>query len=296
MSGLWQRLAPRGGEQIVPATGPSARLTLATAAAMAFLAVFALALALAAGQLADRWSGALAGAATIRISAPEGQGAAQTEAALRVLAETPGIRSARALPKAEVEALLAPWFGLELSAADLPLPQVIALEMEGEGPDAEGLRLRLQGEAPGAVYDDHARFRAPLMAAAARLRALGFLALALIGGVTAAVITLAVHAAMAANRPVIAVLRLVGAKDRFIARAFVQRLTGRAALGAALGTGLGLIALWLMPQAAPEGGLLAGLGLSGRAFLWPLLFVPLAALIALLATARAAQRHLRDLP
>ena len=42
-------------DRIVPRTGQTARLTLAVSAAMAFLAVFALALSLASGRLADRW-------------------------------------------------------------------------------------------------------------------------------------------------------------------------------------------------------------------------------------------------
>jgi cell division transport system permease protein len=107
---------------------------------------------------------------------------------------------------------------------------------------------------------------------------------------------LAVHAAMAANRPVIAVLRLVGAEDRFIARAFVQRLTWRTAAGTLLGVSLGLFALLLLPRTGAEGDILTGLGFEGQSWAWPFLLVPLAALVALLATARAAHRHLRDLP
>ena len=58
-------------DRIVPRTGQTARLTLAVSAAMAFLAVFALALSLASGRLADRWSAALAQSATIRLSAAD---------------------------------------------------------------------------------------------------------------------------------------------------------------------------------------------------------------------------------
>jgi len=58
---------------VVPPTGITARLTAFAAAAMAFLTVFALALSLATGRLADRWGSALAQSSTIRISAPEEQ-------------------------------------------------------------------------------------------------------------------------------------------------------------------------------------------------------------------------------
>ncbi|MFN7053308.1 MAG: cell division protein FtsX, partial [Gemmobacter sp.] len=63
----------RQADRVVPPTGHTAWLTSFTAGAMTFLAVFALALSLAAGRMADRWSDALARTATIRISAPADQ-------------------------------------------------------------------------------------------------------------------------------------------------------------------------------------------------------------------------------
>ena len=65
-----------------------------------------LALSLAAGRLATSWGDELARASTVRISAPVGQVATQTEAALRLLQQTPGVASARALSEAEQQALL----------------------------------------------------------------------------------------------------------------------------------------------------------------------------------------------
>ena len=88
-------------DRVVPPTGHTVRLTLFSAAAMAFLAVFAMALSMATGRLAVRWGDELARSSTIRISAPAAQEAAQTEAALRVLSTTPGIKSARALTPEE---------------------------------------------------------------------------------------------------------------------------------------------------------------------------------------------------
>ncbi|MDZ4136865.1 MAG: cell division protein FtsX, partial [Paracoccaceae bacterium] len=101
----------RTADRVVPPTGHTAWLTSLTAATMAFLAVFALALSLAAGRVADRWSGALARTATIRVSAPADQLEVQTRAVLDVLSTTPGIADAKALSDADQRALLAPWFG-----------------------------------------------------------------------------------------------------------------------------------------------------------------------------------------
>lgn len=283
----------RQADRVVPPTGYTARLTIFTAAAMAFLAVFALALTLATGRLADRWSDALARTATVRISAPAGQMQTQTDAVMEVLRTTPGIAQARVLPDEEQRALLEPWFGPDLPVDALPVPQLIEVTETGDGYDAQGLRLRLAGEAPGAVLDDHTRWRRPLVTAAGRLRTLGWASLGLIALTTAAMITLAANAALAANARVIAVLRLVGARDIYIARAFVRRFTGRALQGAAAGTVLGMVAVALLPAADSAGGFLTGLGFRGAGWLLPLLIPPVAGAVAFVATRAAALRILR---
>jgi cell division transport system permease protein len=262
---------------------------------MAFLCVFALALSLASGRLADRWSEALARTATIRLSAPADQVQIQSDAILAVLATTPGIMSFRALDEAETRALLEPWFGPGLPVEALPIPRLFELVEAEPGYDATGLRQRLAAEAPGALLDDHTRWRRPLAEAAERLRLLGVLSIALIGAATAAMITLAARAALATNAEVIRVLRLVGAKDSFIARAFVRRFTLRALTGAALGTAAGTAGVAALPAADAAGGFLTGLGFTGTGWLWPLALPPVAALVAFAATRRAAFRKLREL-
>jgi len=299
VSGVLERLAAagmpsRGAERVVPARGSVAGLTAFTSAAMAFLAVFALALSLAAGRLADRWQAELAQTATVRIAAPEGQMEARVQAVLAVLSTTPGIGSARPLDSEEQRALLAPWFGPDLPLERLPVPRLIEVIETGGGPDVEGLRQRLAAEAPGAVYDDHGRWRAPLARAADRLRLLGGLVLVLIGAAGAAMVTLAANASLASNAQVIGVLRLVGARDAYIARAFVRRFTRRAALGAAVGTVLGMLMLLLLPAEQPEGAFLTGLGLRGGQWFWPLVIPLLGAAVAFLATRHAAMRALRE--
>ena len=282
-------------DRLVPPTGFTARLTLFAAGAMAFLAVFALALSMASGRLAQRWGDELAKSSTLRISAPVEQLAGETAAALKVLETTPGIASARAMTAEEQKELLSPWFGPDLPVETLPIPQLIEIFETPEGYDAAGLRLRLQAEVPGAILDDHTRWRRPLEQAAARLRLLGLLSIALIAAVTGAMITLAANAALAANAQVIAVLRLVGAQDDYIAKAFVRRFTLRAFTGAAAGTVAGFAAVFLLPEAQSGGGFLTGLGFEGASGVWLLLVPVLAAVVAFLATGSAARRTLKGL-
>ncbi|WP_176473811.1 cell division protein FtsX [Actibacterium ureilyticum] len=282
-------------DRVVPPTGFTVRLTIFTAAAMAFLAVFALALSLATGRLADRWSDALARTATVRISTAPGQLQAQTDAVLEILRTTPGVADARALDIEEQRALLAPWLGPDVPIDDLPVPQLVELTETEDGFDAEALRLRLSAETPGAVLDDHTRWRRPLVRAAQRLRMLGLLSMLLIALTTAAMITLAAQSALAANARVIQVLRLVGARDTYIARAFVRRFTGRALIGAVGGTVLGMLAIAFLPSASSAGGFLTGLGFSGAQWLWPLILPPLVAVLAFWSTRATVLRMLKEL-
>ncbi|WP_299354074.1 FtsX-like permease family protein [uncultured Shimia sp.] len=282
-------------DRVVPPSGFTARLTSFAAAAMAFLAVFALALSLASGRLAKRWGDELAHSSTLRISAPVEQMAEQTATALRVLETTPGVADARALSSEEQSALLEPWFGPDLPLETLPVPQLIEIVETETGYDAAGLRLRLSAEVPGAVLDDHTRWRKPLEQAAGRLRMLGWISIILIAATTGTMITLAANAALAANAQVIAVLRLVGAQDSYIAHAFVRRFTLRALVGAVVGTVTGIVAVMLLPAAQEAGGFLTGLGFQGLAWGWPVLIPLLAAMVAYIATGAAARRTLSEL-
>jgi cell division transport system permease protein len=280
--------------KIVPPTGYTARLTVFTAAAMAFLAVFAMALSLATGRLADRWSAELARTSTLRISAPVDQADAQLRAAINVLETTPGVAAARALTLDEQRDLLEPWFGPDLPLEALAIPQLVEIIEEGDGYDSTGLRARLQAEVPGAVLDDHTRWREPLVEAAGRLRSLGWISILLIASSTAAMITLAAQAALASNAQVIRVMRLVGAQDSYIASAFVRRFTVRALIGALAGTVFGLLAVMILPSADVAGGFLTGLGFQGWHWFWPLIIPPLAAIVAFIATRAAALRTLKE--
>ncbi len=283
-------------DRVVPPTGFTARLTLLAAGAMAFLAVCALAISVSSGRLAERWSAALDGTATLRITAPEDQQAAQETAALQVLNTTPGVLSARALSDQELSALLVPWLGAGLDLSTLPVPRMIEMTIApGDAFDPAGLRLRLSAEVPGAVLDDHGRWREPLVKAAGRLRLLGWVSACIILAAVATMVTLAANAALAANAQVIAVLRLVGATDQYIALAFMRRFTLRATTGAVAGTIIAVLFLAFVPSRGAEPGLLTSLGFAGWSWVLPCLVPLLCGLVALAATASAARSALRSL-
>ena len=280
-------------ESVVPRTGFTAILTIACAAAMAFLAVFVLALALSAGRQAADWEASLADTATVRISAPAEMADVQADTVETILSQTPGIGATRRLTDDEQALLLQPWFGSDLPVESLRLPILIDVTLTEGGPDVIGLRQRLSAEAPGAVYDDHGRWRAPMVDAARGLRTLSLIALILIATVTGVTVALAASAAISANGQVIDVLRLVGAEDRYISRAFTRRFTLRTLAGASVGVVFGLIAVALIPTVA-GGGLASAVGFRGAEWIWSALVPFVAAVLAFAATRAAAARRLNE--
>ncbi|WP_424985898.1 cell division protein FtsX [Microbulbifer sp. S227A] len=281
-------------DRVVPPSRITTHLTLFAAAAMGFLAVFALAMAMTASRVADRWSGDLSQSATLRISGDAEQREARTAAVLDILGETPGIASARPLRPEEQAALLAPWLGDDLPLGELPLPQLIDVVADRPGYDTDALQQRLSDEVPGAILDDHSGWRAPIVDAARGLRRLGMISLLLIVGTMAATVTLAARATLAANAQVVEVLRLVGAEDRFVAAAFVRRLTLRALAGSGAGVVLGVLAVLLLPSGGETQGFLAEIGFRGFGWLAPLVVPVVTVAVAFAAAGVAARQKLAE--
>ena len=148
----------------------------------------------------------------------------------------------------------------------LPLPLLIEVATDRDrARTRRASALRLAAEAPGAVFDDHAAWRQPLVATAERLRVFALGCLGLMALALAAVLGLGGAARRSRpTAPAIETLRLVGARDGFIAGAFTRRFTRRAAGG---GAGGHRRSAWccsrLLPRASEQGFFLVGIGLVG---------------------------------
>ncbi|MEL6268014.1 MAG: cell division protein FtsX, partial [Pseudomonadota bacterium] len=240
---------------LVPAAGWAPALVVLAAAGMAFLAVVALAAGLAAAALGEDWRRDLSGSATVRLTATDDTSLARV---LDILAETEGVAGARPLAPDEQRALLAPWLGDGPILDALPVPRLVDVRLEGPGPDPVRLAARLEAAAPGTVYDNHGRWRGPLLDAAAAIERLALLAVALVGAVAAGTVALAARASLAGNAETVRIIRLIGGSDGFVARAFVRPLALRTAAGALGGAVVAAAVLLLLPGGV-EGARAAGL-------------------------------------
>ena len=260
---------------------------------MAFLAALALGGVLIASRSAETWQAGLAGRLTVQIL-PQGQAAPEREvnAAIKLLQSTPGVVSAGLLSDADNLALVEPWLGRDAVVSALPFPKLIDVRLApGATPDIAGLERKLKAASPHAVLDDHRRWIGRLRNTANTVVLSAVAILALIALATAATVAFATRAGLAAHREIVELLHLMGAKDRFIARAFewhyflaalIAALCGAALAAAAfLGAGsldqLGLASVSFLPP----------LGLPLRELPW-LAAVPVAASIIAWATARVS--------
>ena len=280
---------------IAPRSGVIGGLITLVALAMSFLAVVAFEAGVAADRVAGQWAGELAQSATVRISADPDQIDAVSKAALSALQIAPGVASARLLSESELQELLAPWLGQQADVSALPLPGLIDVSIEGTGPDVEDVQRQLDLVAPGAIYDDHDEWRAPLIEAARGLRRLTMIGVALSLLVLAAMVGVAAVASLWSGAGVIRTLRLIGAEDRYISRAFERQFALRAAIGGVFGAAIGLFAMTRMPQITSSEILTAGVSFGQGPTWWLAIAGPVAcALVALLATKAASFFVLRS--
>ncbi|MDO8288172.1 MAG: cell division protein [Parvibaculum sp.] len=209
---------------VMPAAGATGLSLVLVIAAMCFLASLALGAALSVAHVTAGWTSDLSGAITIEVKqSNEMSSDEQVRAILYILSDTKGVKSARALTKEDVTALLEPWLGAGNVTDDLPLPHLIDVRIDANAPpDLIALSDAISMAAPGAVLDTHRQWQAQLLHAARAAEFLAYAVLLVVTATTIAIITFATRAGLSANREVVEVLHLTGARDKFIA-AEVQR-------------------------------------------------------------------------
>ena len=269
-------------------------------AVMTCLAMLGLGAALGLTPAAAGLSQQIAGRATIQIVQADVAARRAEVAALReALARAPYVGAVDVVSEQRIDAMAAQWLGDGVSATGLPLPALIDVDLlPGDARAVQRLKQLVRRMAPDARVIPHAQWLQPV----ARLVSLiGWLAAgvaALLILAAAAVAVVAARGALAAQRPVIDVLHLVGATDVQIARLFQRRTAWEVALGAILGAAVAIAI------AASVGAMTSGVssGLVAEAagppvrWLWMLAVPPAIVIVATFAARRAVIAVLRAMP
>jgi len=207
---------------IVPAGSVTGRSLTLVITIMCFLACLTAGAVYMMNQSASAWLRDIASEVTVQIEVKE-QGDVDKLVAdvTAYIARQPGIARVHALSAIDAAQLLEPWLGQTEALKALPVPRLVAIELDrGSPPDLDRMREALHSEFKGVTLDDHRRWQQQIRTIT-RSFALGGLAiLLLVGAATTAIIISATKSAMASNRDIVEVLHFVGATDRFIAREF----------------------------------------------------------------------------
>lgn len=218
------RRAPRdpSSAAIVPPGSVTGRSLIVVIAIMCFLACLTAGAVYMINRSADLWLRDMSGEVTLQVEPQEGADTERTVSDVTALLNrTPGILTVRALSLQDSSALLEPWLGQAEVLKTLPVPRLVAIEIDpGSPPDLESLKQRLATSYKGVTLDDHRHWQQQIRTVTRSMALGGFMILALVALATIAIIVSATRSAMASNSDIVEVLHFVGATDRFIAREF----------------------------------------------------------------------------
>ena len=232
---------------IVPAGSVTGRSLTLVISIMCFLACLTAGAVYMINKSADAWLKDMASEVTVQVEPRDGVDTEKViKETLAFLTKEPGVTNVKALSLDESAALLEPWLGQADVLKSLPVPRLIALEIDrGSPPDLEGLRQKLGAQSPGVTLDDHRHWQQQIRTVTRSFALGGLMILLLVAAATIAIIVSATRSSMASNRDIVEVLHFVGATDRFIAREFEShflKLGIRAGLVGATAAGLVFLA------------------------------------------------------
>lgn len=270
-------------------------------AMMVWLAVLALAGALAVGGVLDAWRHDVAGTVTVQVVPATGPDTAtarsetdlRVEEALALLRAQTFVARATPLEEPELVGLLEPWLGSPDLVRSLPLPRLIDVEVaEDARPDLADLGALLRERVPGASLDDHQVWLSGIVRLAEGLSLLAMIVVGLVAAATAATVVHATRLGLEVHREQIEVLHLIGAHDRYIAQQFAARMVGWTLEGGLIGLLVAIPTLMLVSwlAAGMEGGFLPPFTLAFWDWM-ALALVPAGAALLALVTARMTVRR-----
>ncbi len=274
---LVRREARAMSAPIVQPASVAGRALTVVIAIMCFLACLTSGAVYMVNQSANDWFADIASEVTVQVIPVD---AAEFEKKVTLvslfLAKQAGIVKVSPLSSEESGELLKPWLGDSNALSALPVPRLIAVEIDRSSlPDMSVVRRALESNFKGVTLDDHRRWQSELRTVTRSMVLGGFAVLVLVGAATVASIVSATKSAMASNREIIEVLHFVGARERFIAHEFEKHFLSigvRAGLVGALGATLMFLLLPVVMRFLSSGGLAAAefRQLVGTAVLdWP---------------------------
>ena len=234
---------------------PDSKFLILLIALMSFLAVLALSGTFALNSMTEKWSSGLENKVTIEISIETKDGhilsqdtvLKETKDLYEMLSEHKAVKSAELLGDKEIQELISPWIGNDLSLGDIPLPGLIALELRKIDTNGlNGLKKDIGKISKHAMLETHHEWLSDLINFTSTLRTLALMVALIIAAITTIAISSAIRTRLAIHNNVVELLHYMGATDNYIARQFQKHAMVLSLKGALIGTAIGLAATFLL--------------------------------------------------
>jgi len=234
---------------IVPAGSVTGRSLTLVITIMCFLACLTAGAVYMIRQSANAWLRDIASEVTVQVQPKDdGDNEKTVQQVAAYLEQQHGISRVRVISAQDSAKLLEPWLGQIDDLNALPLPRLIALELDRSAtPDLVAVQDGLTRQFQGATLDDHRRWQRQITTITHSFALGGLAILALVAMATTAIIVSATKSSMASNRDIVEVLHFVGATDRFIAREFEKHFLRLGIRAGLVGAAFALLVFLLMP-------------------------------------------------
>jgi len=257
-------------------------------AIMMFLSVLIAAGGLGIRDAARHLSDELAGRITIQmVEADPFERARQTQAVLRRLATLPGVAHVERVDPQQLEKQLAPWLGTSFDTTDVPIPDMVDVDLASRANALSEITQAVKSVAPSARIDAHGQWLTPLNKLMNLLKWLALALVVLMAAATAFTVVLAARATLDNHRDTIDVMHLLGGTDVQIARLFQRRIALDALFGGIVGLAAAAVVLLLLVERVRGLGseLVANIALTSATWTALILF-PLGGTALAMVTAR----------
>ncbi len=239
----------RAHAPIVPAGSVTGKSLTMVIAIMCFLACLTVGAVYMMNRSASAWMRDISSEVTVQVEAREKIDIdRQVREVSQYLLKQPGVRGVKPLSLEVSANLLEPWLGNSDALKSLPVPRLIAIDIDqSTPPDFNALRVQLGQQFKGTSLDDHRHWQQQIRTVVRSFGLGGFAILALVAAATMAIIISATRSALASNREIVEVLHFVGATDKFIAREFEKHFLRLGVKAGILGASLAALTFLVLP-------------------------------------------------
>ncbi len=274
---------------------------------MSFLAVLAFSGTFALNNMTSRWSSGLENKVTIEIAVETKEGHLlsnrtvnkETKKLAGKLKSNPIVKSVKILSHEEIQELISPWIGKDLTLNDIPLPGLIAVELRrSDKKSLDMLKANIAAISKYAELETHHEWLGSLISFANTLKALSLFIALIIGGATITAIIAGVRTRLAIHCKEVELLHHMGASDDYISRQFQRHSMVLSFKGSVVGTISGLVIMGIIVILSNNSGssLIPAIGITYMAVLFILSIPVIAALIAMIASRFTVLHSLQEMP